>query len=241
MSCPCCASINVTVSVDGADITRQVNAVSVDTAPDINREPKSNDCIAIPDEWLYMYGPGKTTIQITAYPLENEADYTLGLQCAATLSLSVPWKYVYDCRLESDCLLSDGSLGKKKGKWIGIPLRKKQVTVTGDISGAERLFIIDGCGVSAPKFSIQANQFGTYTAQETTQYTHLKYIGTPIQFDSDSLDSPFKVSITSQEGCGGFSDVDAYLTGFSLNYSPPQAPTITYNFETLFSICPGTC
>ena len=235
---------NVSVKVNDVDITRQINAISVDTAPDINREPKSDDCIKIPDEWIYLYGPGKTTIQITAYPLEGDPgakDYTLGLQCAATMSLSVPWKYVYDCRLESDCFLSDGSLGKKKGKWVGIPMKKKQVTVTGDISGADKLFVIDGCGISAPKFSIQANQFGTYMAQETTQYTHLKYTGTPVSFDSDQLDSPFKVSVTAQEGCGGFSDVDAYLTGFSLNYTPPQAPTITYNFETLFSVCPGNC
>jgi hypothetical protein len=240
MACPCCNTTAVRVLVDGEDISGRVNSISVDTAPDIQREPKSNDCIPLPNEWLYLYGPGKTTIQITAYPFVPPEDYTCGLICATNLSLSVPWKYIYDCRLESDCFLSDGNLGKKKGRWVGVPMKKKQVTVTGDIENNPK-FIVDGCGISAPKFSIQANQFATYTAQMTTQYAHLKYVGGPIAFDSDAVDTPFKVSVTAQVGCGGFSDVDAYLTGFSMTYNPPQAPTIQYSFETLFSVCPGTC
>jgi hypothetical protein len=240
MACPCCNTTAVRILVNNEDISGRVNSISVDTAPDIQREPKSNDCIPLPNEWLYLYGPGKTTIQITAYPFVPPEDYTCGLICDVNLSLNVPWKLIYDCRLDSDCLLADGGLGKKKGRWVMIPLKKKQVTVTGDLEGNSK-FIVDGCGVSAPKFNIQANQFAAYKAQVTTQYNHLKYTGGPINFDTDEIDTTFKLSVTAQAGCGGFSNVDAYLTGFTLSYNSPQAPTITYSMETPFSICPGTC
>ena len=241
MACPCCDSLNVKILINSQDITNQVNSISVDSVPDIQREPKSDDCISLPNEWLYLYGPGKTTIQVTAYPFVEGEDYTCGIPCNTSLSLSVPWKMIYDCRLSGLCVGSNGQTLTKKGRWVYIPMKKKQVTVTGDLGERNPKFIVDGCKISAPKFSIQANQFRTYTAQETTQYTHLKYVGTPIEFDSDELDNTFKISVTAQEGCGGFSELDAYLTGFSLNYAPPQAPTIQYTFEVPFSICPGTC
>jgi hypothetical protein len=242
MACPCCRSADVKVLVNGNDITRRVNSLSVDSAPDINREPASNKCVPVGgNNWIYLFGPGKTTIQVTAYPYDDSSgDYRLGLECAVNLSASVPWKYIYNCSLESDCLLKDGKLGKKKGKWVLIPMKKRQVTVTGDL-GNSTVFKVDGCSVSAPKFSVQASQLPTYLAQETVQYNHLNYTGTPIAFDTDKVTDPFMISVKSDGGCGGFDEIEAYLTGFTATYTPPQPPTVSYTWECPFSICPGNC
>jgi hypothetical protein len=239
MACPCCVTTLVQVLVNDKNISERVSAISVDSVPDIQWEPKSDDCIPQGTGWIYMYGPGKTTIQITAYPFDPPEDYTFGLPCATNLSVSVPWKQIYDCRVCSPCLMPDGTIGRKLGMWRAIPMRKRQITVTGDISNSPK-FIVDGCPIPAPKFQIQANQHMVYLPQKAMQYNHLQYLGGPVAFDTENIKEPFTINIQTQEGCGGFTG-DAYLTSFTYSYTPPQVPTVTYSFDMMFSVCPGSC
>ena len=240
MACPCCVTSQVRIVVNGSDISQRVQSVSVDSSPDIMWEPESKDCIPQGTGWIYMYGPGKTTIQITAYPFEPPEDYTLGFPCATNISLTVPWKYIYDCRLCSPCFLPDGTIGQKRGLWKGIPMKKKQVVVTGDITSSPK-FEVEGCPIAFPKFQVQASQQSIFLPQQSIQYNRLKYLGGPVPFDTLDLDGPFSVSIITQEGCGGFDNIDAYLTGFNVSYTPPDPTTVSYTMETLFAVCPGNC
>ena len=243
MSCPCCVTRDITVIVDDKDITHMVSAVSVDTAPDVIREPLSNKCQVEAGQWMMMFGPGKTTVQITAYPWGEGGSPKPdmgGLGCATNVSISVPWKYIYDCRLDADCIDKSGKVSKKKGRWVLLPLKKKTITVTGDISKASG-FTVDGCTIPAPKFSVQASNHQYYTPQETVQYSHLVYAGIPIKIDTDNLNTSFKVAILSGMACGGFPEMDAYLTGFTFSFQPPSQSSIVYNFEVPYSTCPGTC
>ena len=241
MPCPCCVARDILVKVNGNDITHMISAVSVDTAPDVIREPLSNKCQVIPNEWMMMFGPGKTTLQITAYPFGEGIPPNLGgLGCATNVSINVPWKYIYDCRLDADCIDKNGQVAKKKGKWVLLPLKKKTITVTGDITRATG-FKVDGCTIPAPKFSVQASSHQYYTPQETMQYSHLSYTGIPIPIDTDNLNTSFKVAILSGMHCGGFPEMDAYLTGFTFAFTPPSQASLTYSFEVPYSTCPGTC
>jgi hypothetical protein len=242
MACPCCVSTDTRVYVNDKDITEMLNAVSVDTAPDVIREPLSSNCWPISGEWMTLFGPGKTSVQMTAYPFGggNSFQPNLNLTCATSVSVSVPWKMVYDCRLSSNCVDKNGQIGTKKGRWVMIPLKKRTITVTGDISGSSA-FVADGCTVPAPKFSIQAGPQRYFTPQETLQYSHLVYKGNPFEIDTDDLDSPYTISIVSAAGCGGLPSMEAYLTGLNFSFTPPSQSSVTLTFDTPFTVCPGTC
>jgi hypothetical protein len=136
--------------------------------------------------------------------------------------------------------LPDGSIGQKKGKWVNLPMRKKQVTVTGDITNSTK-FEVEGCPIPAPKFNLQASQQSIFLPQQAMQYNHLRYLGGPVSFDTEEIEEPFNISVVTDQGCGGFRNVEAYLTAFNFSYTPPSPPTAQYTMEALFSICPGSC
>lgn len=240
-NCPCCLTTNLKVKVNGEDISRMISAVSVDTAPDVIREPASTKCEVLPNEWMMLFGPGKTTVQITAYPFGGNIPPDLGgLACATNVNISVPWKYVYDCRLDADCVDKNGNISTRKGKWVLLPMKKKTIMITGDITGAQT-FKVGGCTVPAPKFSVQAGVHQYYQPQETIQYSSLQYTGIPIQIDTDNLNSTFDLQIISDTHCGGFPKLEAYLTSFGFSFTPPSQSSVTYTWEVPYTTCPGTC
>ena len=97
--CGCCLTFGSQVLVGGANIGPYTISVSVDTTRDVIWEPGSNEeCEPIVDRRIYMYGPGKSTMQLTAYPFSNEEDeYTLGFTCPMEVSVQLGYKWVFDC------------------------------------------------------------------------------------------------------------------------------------------------
>ncbi len=238
MACTCCLASDSRVIVNDIDISQFVRAVSVDSNQEVLWEDSTNNtCEPIANQKIYLFGPGKTTVQLTAFPFgKNDSDYMMGFRCPVNINVSVPWKWVYDCRKCDDCI--GGAEGqKRKGKWMAIAMRKKQVTVTGDIGGSD-LFVAEGCELRVPKFSFEAGPHAVTLPQYTTQYSRLRYNGGPMSFDTDNLSTAYTMSVAMNAGCPGFSKVTANLTGFQFNFQPPAPPTVSYTFETMLSVCP---
>jgi hypothetical protein len=230
--------------VGSVDIAGQVINVSVDSTQETIWEPKSSEaCLELPDQWIYMFGPSKTTIQLTAYPFARGEDYMLGFTCPVNINVSVPWKYIYDCRTCYDCFKKDGSRYKRRGGWKGIPMKKRQVAITGDITGSP-IFIPAGCSMPAVKYTLQAGPQPVVIPQETMQYRSLKYLGLPIQFDTDLLETPFKLTVGGGPNCTSIPKIeiaDAYLTSFTFGITPPREPSVTYSFDVMTGYCPPDC
>jgi hypothetical protein len=242
-SCNCCLTIGSQIIVGGADISEYAITVNVDSTRDILWEPGvQGECEADYDNKVYLYGPGKSTLQVTAYPFSNTyAEFNLGFTCPMDVSVQVPWKYIFDCRQCSDCLDPETGLpaGKIRGRWVGIPMKKKNVTVTGDIENP--LFVFKGCASPATKFTLQAGPNVAIVPQPTRQYSGVEYKGLPIQFDTDAATKAWDLTVKTNESCrfaAGFTNVKAYLTGFTFSYQPPSPPTVTYNFDAMVSYCP---
>jgi hypothetical protein len=240
MPCNCCLSSEARVSINSQDISTQVHSVSVDSSQEVNWEDNTDaTCNPLGDK-LYLFGPGKTTIQISAYPFQGEDDYTMGFECPVNVSMNSNYKWVYDCRFCDECIGTDGTKMRRKGKWRAIELKKKQVSVVGDIEGVSSLFEVSGCKLNLPKFSIQAGPQPVVLPQYSSQYSRLAYSGKPLTFDTDNFEGVFDISVTMGRGCPGFQNISAKLTSFQFNFTPPQVPTVTYSFESMVSICP-TC
>jgi hypothetical protein len=237
MACSCCLTSETRVSVNGADISGQVNSINVDSSQEVLYEDSTDASCSPMGSEIYLFGPGKTTIQITAYPFEGEDDYTMGFECPISVSMNSGYRWVYDCRFCSECITSGGGKAKRRGKWRSIEMKKKQISITGEPNA---LFDVGGCSLHLPKLSVQAGPHPAIYPQYSSQYSKLKYLGKPISFDSTDLSSPFTISVTMSQGCPGFSGIEANLTGFQFNFTPPQPPTVTYSFEAMVSVCP-TC
>jgi hypothetical protein len=240
MGCSCCLAADTTVTINGSNVSQQINSISVDSSQEILWETDTNKECAPTGDYLYMFGPGKTTVQITAYPFAGADDYRMGFECPVNVNISVPWKWVYDCRFCEDCFSMGGTVSRRKGKWRSIPMRKKQVSVTGDISSASALFEASGCELKVPKFNIQAGPQPVVLPQFSSQYSRLKYLGKPLAFDTDNLDPAYILSVVMGTGCPGLSNLSATLTNFTFAFQPPQPPTVSYTFESMLSVCP-TC
>jgi hypothetical protein len=242
--CGCCITLGTQVLVGQANISKYTISVAVDTTREILWEPtNTGDCIPDYNSPLYLYGPGKSVLQLSAYPWSNTAEeYSMGFLCPMDVNLQVGWKYVFDCRNMHECIdfnTGNKTLNKVRGRWVGIPMKKKNITVTG---GQESdLFVFKGCSTPAAKFNIQAGPHAAMTPQVTRQYSGMEYKGLPIAFDTDNIKKKFNLTIESNEYCqwtSGFKDVEALLTGFTFSFQPPAPPVVTYNFEAVLSICP---
>lgn len=241
--CNCCLTLGSQVIVGGADIGDYTISVSVDSTREVIWEPgNQGDCEPDYDDRVYMFGPGKSTLQVTAYPFSNQsASFNLDFTCPMDVSVQIPWKYVFDCRQCTDCLdpATGQPAGKIRGKWIGIPMKKKSVTVTGDTDNP--LFTFAGCPSPASKFSLQAGPNVAIVPQPTMQYSEMSYNGLPISFNTEDASKIWELTVLTSPSCEfatGFSDINAYLTSFVFNYSPPNPPTVTYNFDAIISYCP---
>ena len=126
---------------------------------------------------------------------------------------------------------------RRKGKWRNIAMRKKQISVTGDIEG-NSLFEASGCELRAPKFNIQASPQPVVLPLYSTQYSRIKYHGNPLSFDTDAIDPSYGLAVMMGGGCPGMDNMEAVLTNFTFGFQPPQAPTVSYTFESYKSICP---
>jgi len=243
-ACPCCVVTSASVIVGSLEIANQVISLSVDSTQDVSWEQSSNDnCEDLPDDYIYMFGPTKTAVQISAYPFAVGEDYMLGFSCPVSISVSVPWKYVYDCSTCYDCIGENGSTYKRRGGWRGIPMKKRQVTITGDITGSS-MFEASGCPAKAVKYTLQAGPQTVVIPQETMQYRRLKFNGLPISFDTDELDDPFTLTVGAGQLCSSiptFRTATAYLTQFNFTLSPPQPPTVQYSFDLMLGYCPPSC
>ena len=239
MSCSCCLARGVTVSLGGSDITNQIVSVAVDTQNDIDMEPDTTNCVPN-GNWIYMYGPTKTAVQITAYPFTCPEEFTLGFDCPVNVNLQVPWKWIFDCRECWPCYTADGSVGgKKRGVWRPIPQRRKQVTEQG--ARGSSLFSFPDCAMGIAKFEYRAGPQAVLLPQPTNQYVSMSYLGKPYAFNTDTTSTPVKISINATGKCGNvrnFVDVDGYLTSFSFQFTPPNPPQVTYGFDLLGAICP---
>jgi hypothetical protein len=244
MGCPCCVVTNASIVVGNVEIADHVISVSVDTTQDVMWEPETNNnCEDLPDEYVYLFGPSKTVVQLSAYPFNLGEDYMLGFTCPVNVNVSVPWKYVYDCRTCYDCIGTNGSKYKRRGGWKGIPMKKRQVSITGDISGST-IFEPSGCPVPAIKYTLQAGPHPVVTPQETMQYNRLKFKGAPIQFDTDMIKTPFTLTVQGGQLCPSipqFNTVEAYLTSFTFQFQPPQPPTVQYSFDLMTGLCLPDC
>lgn len=245
-SCNCCLTLGSNVVIGEADISRYTISVSVDSTRDVIWEPASQgECEPDYDNRVYMFGPGKSTLQLTAYPFSTSDEYNLGFYCPMEVNVQIPWKYVFDCRQCTDCLDPATGLpaGKIRGRWIGIPMKKKTVTVTGDTEGtaARELFNFVGCPSPAAKFDLQAGPVVAIVTQPTMQYSEIEYKGLPVPFSTEDASKLWNLTVTTNQACSwatGFTDVQAYLTGFTFSYQPPNAPTVSYNFDAIVSYCP---
>jgi len=243
--CNCCVTYDSQIIVGDADISNQTISISVDSSQEIIWEDKTDqECDPLGDEKVYLYGPGKASVQITAYPFAQYTDYTFGFECPVSVNVNIPWRYVYDCRGCEPCI--DPATGEqgimRKGRYIGLPMKKKQISVTGDIENSN-LFEVGGCAVPTTKFTLTAGPQSIITPQPTMQYSWLKYHGLPFEFDTDQVKTPFIITINNGSGCSwasGFRNVRAYLTSFSFSFAPPQVPTCSLSFDVLVSFCP-TC
>lgn len=245
MACTCCVTYNSSIIVnDGSmdyDITNQTVSISVDTAQDIMWEDETDDECNPTGDYIYMYGPSKSTVQISAYPFTGYDDYTMGFVCPVNVSVQIPWRYVYDCRGCDPCIdpeTGDPGSFQRRGRWVGIPQKKKTVQVTGDIEGVS-FFSFTGCPTPIAKYTLTAGSTSVITPQPTTQYIKMQYTGQPISFDTNNLRSPFYITIRTPD-CDwvtGFNQVKAYLTGFTFEFNPPQPPTVSYTFDTLPVYC----
>lgn len=241
--CNCCLTLGSKVLVGDADISGYTISVTADSTRDVTWEPASQgECEPDFNNQMYLYGPGKSTLQITAYPFSNQAEqFNLGFVCPTDVSVQIPWKFIFDCRQCVDCIDIQTGLpgGKIRGKWVGIPMRRKIVTVTGDTEN--ELFNFSGCPSPSSKFTLQAGPNVAIVPQATMQYNEMAYLGLPVPFDTTSASKIWDLTVTTNENCEyatGFSNVNAYLTSFVFNYSPPNPPTVTYNFDAIVSYCP---
>lgn len=215
----------------------------MDTTRDVIYDSDTpEECEPDGDNYIYMYGPGKSTMQLTAYPFSNQdAEYTLGFDCPMEVTMQVNYKWVFDCRQCYPCLDPETgqATGYVRGRWIPISMKKKTITVKGDITNP--LFTFKGCASPAAKFSIQAGPQSAIITQPTMQYSAMTYNGLPLPFDTDSISNPWNLTVTTNANCSyamGFKDVKAYLTSFSFTYSPPNPPTTQWSFEVPISYCP---
>ena len=248
MACKCCVTWNAdvragTVDAQGQttgmlDISNNTISISVDTTQDILNEYKSDDNCNLTDDMLYLYGPSKSVMQLEAYPFDTDNCY-LGFTCPVSVSVSIPWKYVFDCRLCVPCI--DARTGQptgahRRGWWRAIPMKKKQVVVTGDTGS---LFDFAGCAMPVAKYTLQAGPNPVITPQPSMQYTQAIYHGIPIPFDTMNP-NPFRLSIVPGQSCdwvASFTNVDAYLDSFSFNFKPPAPPTCQYSFSVMLPLC----
>jgi hypothetical protein len=235
MGCKCCITFNSRVAVGDADISQRLISVSVDTTHDVMFEP-SSDQECVPDgNWAYFFGPSKGNIQLSGYPFTVPEDMTLGFTCPVDISVQIPWKYVYDCRQCEPCIdpLTGNVAGTKRGRWVGIPMKKRQITITGDISGASSIFQPGGCAIPASKFNFQANS--VIVPQATVQYAQLAYNGGPIPFNTQDI-KPFSIQVSACDF--SLTNVVAYLTGFTFNFTPPKPAQVNYTFDMMVNLCP---
>lgn len=247
MGCSCCVTYDSNILInDGSleyDITNDTINISVDTTQDYVWEDLTDeDCNPIGISKLYMYGPNKSTIQITAYPFRGYQDYTMGFVCPVNVNVQVPWKYVYDCRRCEPCI--DPETGTetgqmRRGGWAAVPMKKKIIQVTGDTEGVS-LFSFGGCASPIAKYTLTAGPTSVIVPQPTMQYSQMEYYGQPLPFDTDNMKKPFIVNINTGDRCNwvtNFSNVKVYMTGFTFQFEPPQAPTVSYSFDAFPSLC----
>jgi len=247
MGCSCCVTYDSNVIVnDGViayDITSDTINVNVDSSQDYFWEDLTDeDCDPIGDSKLYMYGPSKASIQITAYPFRGYQEYTMGFVCPVNVNVQIPWKYVYDCRGCEPCI--DPQTGQetgmmRRGRWVAIPQKKKIIQVTGDVEGVS-LFSFGGCSSPIAKYTLTAGPSSVIVPQPSMQYSQMEYTGQPMPFDTDNMKTPFRISINTGEHCDwvtNFDDVKVYMTGFTFSFQPPNPPTVSYAFDAFPPYC----
>jgi hypothetical protein len=244
--CSCCLTLGSQVIIGEADIGKYTVSVNVDTSRDVQWDSISDKGCESSENapMLYKYGPGKATLQLTAYPFNIEDEYNLGFTCPMEVSMQRPYRYVFDCRQCVDCLDPKTGLpaGKVRGRWIAIANKKKTVTVTGDTesSAAKRLFNFTGCGTPISKFTLQAGPNVAIIAQPSMQFSEMEYFGLPLPF-STAENRIWDLTVRAGQSCNwvtGFTNVKAYLESFSFNFTPPNVPTVSYNFSVLVTYCP---
>lgn len=247
MGCSCCVTYDSSVIVNDGnlnyDVSNDTISVSVDSSQDyIWEDLTDDDCNPIADSKLYMYGPNKSTIQITAYPFSGYQDYTMGFVCPVNVNVQIPWKYVYDCRACENCIDPETGVStglKRRGRWVAVPMKKKTVQVTGDLENVD-LFSFGGCSSPIAKYNLSAGSSSVIVPQPTMQYAQMEYTGQPLPFDTDSMNKSFTISINTGEQCDwvtNFDDVRVYLTGFTFQFEPPSPPTVSYTFDAFPSFC----
>jgi hypothetical protein len=245
--CSCCLTLGSQVIIGEADIGKYTVSVNVDTSRDVQWDSISDKGCETPENgpMIYKYGPGKATLQLTAYPFSIEDEYNLGFTCPMEVNVQIPWRYVFDCRQCVDCVNPRTGLpaGKVRGRWVGIGNKKKVVTVTGDVesSAAKRLFNFSGCPTPIAKFTLQAGANVAIVTQPSMQFFDMEYFGLPVAFNTMDMSKIWDLTVRTGQACSwvtGFSNVKAYLTGFTFNYQPPNVPTVTYNFDAMITYCP---
>lgn len=242
MACDCCLTYNSQIVVGGADISNDTISISVDSSQEVLWEDLTDqECNPIGDSKLYMFGPSKATVQITAYPFRGYQDYRMGFTCPVDVSLQVPWKYVFDCRGCVDCIdpKTGAVTGQRRGRWVGVPMKKRIIQVTGDVENVS-IFQFSGCPSPLAKYTLTAGPQSVITPSPSMQYDRVIYSGLPLAFDSDDVKNPFTISINSGGDCDwvtSFNNVKAYLESFQFSFNPPAAPTVSYSFAALPSYC----
>jgi hypothetical protein len=242
MGCSCCITYNSQIIVGGADISNDTISISVDSSQDVLWEDRTDqECNPIADSKIYLFGPNKATVQLTAYPFRGYDDYQMGFTCPVDINATIPWKYVFDCRGCVDCIDPEtGAVtGQRRGRWVGVPLKKRIVQVTGDVDNVG-IFQFSGCPSPLAKYTLTAGPQSVITPQPSMQYDRLQYSGIPVEFDTDNVKDPFVISINSGGACDwvtNFNNVSAYLTGFTFQFRPPAPPQVTYTFDAMPAYC----
>jgi hypothetical protein len=234
--CDCCLLTNAGVYESTLGLIDGVISVSSDVSVEmLFEDPAHNMCEE--DKTIRFFGPGKGSFQIQVYPFSSLDDFKYCLACPIELSVQTPWKWIYDCNKTIPCFNNSNKI--RKGAYVGIPMRNKTITVTGDLTDSILPFEVGGCGVGVSKFNIQASNMPVVAPQQAKQYEWIKYTGAPIQFDTRT---PYVYSLQLRTGseCNDFSfpEVQAFLTGFQWSFTPPKIPTCTFSFEIIASLCP---
>jgi hypothetical protein len=229
-----------------ADVLDGVVSINMDTPINHDWYDGTDDECVEDGTYVDLYGPSVGTIALTAYPFDNTSDdphaYTMGFTCPVAINVSMPWEMKWDCRECYRCI--DPLTGAEgeiiRGKWIGIPGKKRQVEVTGDISGIPiDLMEFGDCMHVIKRLNIDVNQVFTIP-QLTYGHRWFKFHGNPLPVDTDR-DWIYEFTVNYGVECAGLTpiSVDGYLVSFQFNYTPPQPPTITYNFQFQNPYCPS--
>jgi len=244
-TCNCCIVYDLSVS-EGNAILTGVNSLNIDTNLTFDWwDETDNECNPYNTK-LDLIGPAITSLQLTAHPFDNDSmeeyGYTMGFSCPFELSVSIGYKFINSCNECVDCIdpITGEVIGRRRGRWIGVPNRKRDIKITGNIDDipsslmefGDRLYRVN-------KLNVQAGQQPFIIPPITYAYKSVKYKGGPLLVDT-TQDFVYEFSVNSEKSCQGMlkvNNIEAYLTNFTWKFEPPNPPTCNYTFNWYTAFC----